>query len=139
MPHKSNIRILLVEDNIMNQQVALNTLSVLGYQADVADNGQHALECLEKSTYDLIFMDLQMPLMDGLEATRLIRSQFNDPSPYIIALTANALDSDYEHCMEVGMNDFLSKPINIKALKAKLDVFEAHFADVHPADQAYAS
>ncbi len=125
---KSNMRILLVEDNIMNQQVALNTLSVLGYEAEVADNGLSALERLSESYFDLIFMDLQMPVMDGLEATRQIRERFTEPAPYIIALTANALDSDYEHCMEVGMDDFLSKPLDIKDLKAKLEVFESRFA-----------
>ena len=100
---KKDVRILPVEDNIMNQQVAMNTLSVLGYTVEVADNGQHALEKIGESNYDLIFMDLQMPLMDGLEATRQIRAEFNEPAPYIIALTANAMESDYEACMAAGM------------------------------------
>ncbi len=124
--HKGEIHILLVEDNIMNQQVALSTLGVLGYHAEVADNGQHALDQLQEKNYDLIFMDLQMPVMDGLEATRQIRDNFTDKPPYIIALTANALASDYEQCMAAGMNDFLSKPINIKDLKEKLEVFEQY-------------
>ncbi len=128
--HQSSMRVLLVEDNIMNQQVALNTLSILGYSADVADNGEDALMKLEQKIqeqqpYDLVFMDLQMPVMDGLEATRQIRARFEEGSPYIIALTANALQSDYEHCMAAGMNDFLSKPLNIDALKTKLEVFES--------------
>ncbi len=127
LPRKSDLRILLVEDNIMNQRVALQTLSVLGYTADVADNGQHALECLQETTYHLIFMDLQMPEMDGLEATRQIRKQFADASPYIVALTANALDSDFEQCMAAGMDSFLAKPINIKELKATFEAFEAQF------------
>ncbi|MEM8485272.1 MAG: response regulator [Bacteroidota bacterium] len=132
LPHKREVSVLLVEDNIMNQQVALSTLGVLGYRADVADNGQHALEQMAKKSYDLIFMDLQMPLMDGLEATRQIRTTYIEKPPYIIALTANALASDYEQCMAVGMNDFLSKPINIKELKAKLDDFDTHLVAALP-------
>ncbi len=132
LPQKRDVRILLVEDNIMNQTVALSTFGVLGYYADVADNGQHALDKLQEKAYDIIFMDLQMPLMDGLEATRQIRANYKEKPPYIIALTANALESDYEQCMAVGMNDFLSKPINIKDLKAKLDAFDAHLAQAVP-------
>ena len=121
-PH--NLKILLVEDNIMNQSVAIHMLSLLGYTADVADNGEHALERLDDTDYDVIFMDVQMPLMDGLEATRQIRIHYTDPAPYIIALTANALDSDYEQCMAAGMDDFLSKPIEISKLKSTLEAFE---------------
>lgn len=115
--------VLLVEDNVMNQQVASSTLALLGYTVDIASNGLEALKMMGEKKYELIFMDLQMPIMDGLTTTVKIRERFVDDPPYIIALTANAMDDDYERCMEVGMDDFLAKPLNASDLKKALEAF----------------
>ena len=118
-PAPSLARILLVEDNPTNQLVARSLLEKLGFQADLASNGVQALRALEHTRYDLIFMDMQMPEMDGLEATRRIReSRANGSNPRvpIIAMTANARKEDRERCLEVGMNDYISKPILPQAL-----------------------
>ena len=115
------MKILIVEDNRINQQVGLRLLQRLGYKADVVDNGRQAMEALEKQFYHIILMDLQMPEMDGIEATKLIREQYKQPAPYIIAVTANALQRDYEACKKVGMNDFLTKPVKIEKLGAALN------------------
>ena len=112
-------RILLVEDNKINQKVALALLGRLGYSADLAENGLEAVEATKRQRYELILMDMQMPVMDGLEATRRIRSSegANVDCP-IIALTANAMQSDQQACRAAGMNDFLSKPFNREVLAA---------------------
>ena len=109
--------ILLVEDHKINQVLALEILKRLGYTTDLAENGVQAVEACHQKTYDLILMDMQMPEMDGLEATRLIRGGpgLNQTTP-IIALTANAMQSDQVACNEAGMNDFLGKPFSRKAL-----------------------
>ncbi|MBC8039646.1 MAG: response regulator, partial [Opitutaceae bacterium] len=113
--------LLLAEDNSVNQKVALHMLSRLGYRADIAGNGLEVLEACKTVTYDIILMDVQMPEMDGLEATRRLKA---DPAhqirPWIIALTANAMDGDAEHCRQAGMDDYLSKPIKKEALAAAL-------------------
>ncbi|BAQ59746.1 circadian input kinase A [Geminocystis sp. NIES-3708] len=114
-----NLKILLAEDNKINQKVACLTLKKLGYTADIANNGKEVLEKLEKQAYDVILMDIQMPEMDGLTATQFIR-QSSLPQPYIIALTANALEEDRQKCLSVGMNDYLSKPIAIEQLKESI-------------------
>ena len=123
--HKSDsgLKVLLVEDNLMNQKVATTTLGLLGYNVDVANNGVEALKKMEMHAFPLIFMDLQMPIMDGLVTTEKIRELYTEDPPYIIALTANAMDNDYAKCMEVGMNDFLSKPLNFSDLKKALEAF----------------
>jgi len=111
------LRILLVEDVAVNQKVARQMLKRLGYRADVANNGKEALECLHRQPYDVVLMDVQMPEMDGLEATRCIRQ--NDSSvvqPWIIAMTAHAMQGDRESCLTAGMNDYISKPIRTEAL-----------------------
>ncbi|MCA9476464.1 MAG: response regulator, partial [Nitrospira sp.] len=131
-------RILLVEDNVVNQRVATRMLTKLHLQVDIANNGQEALDALRQRPYDLIFMDCQMPEMDGFEATQKIRQAEREretllnagggekePQPSlfsltdshrshvpIIALTANALPSDRSRCLEAGMDDFLSKPVS---------------------------
>ncbi len=117
-PH--NLTILLAEDNKVNQKVAQLTLKKLGYKADIANNGLEVLQKLEAKNYDVILMDLQMPQMDGLSATKIIRESIS-PQPYIIALTANALEEDRQECMSVGMNDFLSKPLVIQDLEKVLN------------------
>ncbi|GAB4040663.1 hypothetical protein GCM10028809_65530 [Spirosoma gilvum] len=116
MPISENVRVLVVEDNLMNQKLAIQVLKRLGYQVQVADNGQKALTLLETAAFDIILMDLQMPVMDGYETTRQIRSKLKSSVP-IIAMTAHALPSEQEECIKVGMNDFLSKPFQLEELQ----------------------
>jgi two-component system, sensor histidine kinase and response regulator len=117
----SPLRVLLVEDNLVNQKVALAMLGRFGYQADVAGNGIEALAAVHAAPYDLVFMDVQMPEMDGIEATRAIRSNLSAQSqPTIIAMTANATNADRRLCLNAGMDHFLSKPVRIKDLAAML-------------------
>ena len=115
-------RILLAEDNIVNQKVALHMLARIGCRADIAANGLEVLEAMERQAYDLILMDMQMPEMDGLEATRRIRAGLKpgQPGPWIIALTANAMDGYRDECLEAGMDDYLGKPIKTAELTAAL-------------------
>jgi len=117
-------RILLVEDNPTNQQVALSILKKLGLHADAVANGKEAIESLRTVPYDLVLMDVQMPVLDGYEATRIIRkpnSNVLNPDVTIIAMTAHALQGDREKCIEAGMNDYVSKPITPQALVEVLD------------------
>jgi len=116
---KANLRILLAEDNAVNQMVALRMLERLGYQADTAANGKEVLAALKSRSYDIVLMDVQMPEMDGLEAARLIRSEKVD-RPYIIAMTAHAMKGDREVCLEAGMNDYVSKPVRMEELRAAI-------------------
>ncbi len=120
---RSSVRILLAEDNITNQQVALGILKRLGLGADAVANGQEALKALETLSYDLVLMDVQMPIMDGLEATRQIRdpgSAVRDHDVPIIAMTAHAMQGDRKKCLNAGMNDYLSKPVSPEALARAL-------------------
>jgi CheY-like chemotaxis protein len=109
------LKILVAEDDPMNQQLALMVLKRLGYGADIAANGKEVLDMVSEKNYDLIFMDVQMPEMDGLEATRMIRLCLS-VQPVIIAMTANAMDGDREKCLQSGMNDYISKPVNFEEL-----------------------
>ena len=105
-------RVLLVEDNLINQKVAVKMLRKFGFNTSCAENGKEALEAFEKENYDIILMDMQMPVMDGLEATRGIRGREDDAHHIpIIAMTANAMKHDRERCLEAGMDDYISKPI----------------------------
>jgi CheY-like chemotaxis protein/HPt (histidine-containing phosphotransfer) domain-containing protein len=118
------VRILLVEDNIVNQQVAVGILKKLGLRADAVADGQEALKALETLPYDVVLMDVQMPVMDGLEATRRIRdpkSAVLDHHIPIIAMTANAMQGDREKCLMTGMDDYVPKPVSPKALTAVLE------------------
>lgn len=115
------LNILVAEDNIINQKLILNLLKMLGYKIHIAANGQEAVTSLEKLKIDLIFMDMQMPVMDGLEATRQIIARYGKNRPMIVAMTANALGSDRDLCLEAGMDDYISKPLNIDQVKSGLE------------------
>ncbi|MEJ6982226.1 response regulator [Pedobacter sp. P351] len=115
------LRILVAEDNLINQKVIMKILSKLGYDADLVANGQEAVEKFATRFYDVILMDLQMPLLDGIEATKAIRRTFAE-QPVIIALTANAMREDSELCFAAGMNEYLTKPIEIESLKFVLSL-----------------
>jgi signal transduction histidine kinase/DNA-binding response OmpR family regulator len=113
----ASLQILLVEDNPVNQMVARVLLEEMGHEIDIADNGQVALDRMEDSTYDLVLMDCQMPIMDGFEATREIRRRESQDSRIpIIAMTANALEEDRQKCLDAGMDDHLAKPVNMISL-----------------------
>jgi len=115
------LRILVAEDNVINQKVALLTLERLGYRADMVSNGIEVLEALRRQWYDVILMDVQMPEMDGIEATAHVRSEFSeDEQPRIIAMTANAMEGDKERCLEAGMDDYVGKPFRMHELAAVL-------------------
>ena len=100
----------------MNQLVLLKTLEKLGYNADISNNGLEAIQKLHEQTYDIIFMDQHMPVMDGVEATRKIIQEWGDIKPKIIALTASAMQEDKKRCLEAGMDFFLTKPIDINEI-----------------------
>jgi two-component system sensor histidine kinase/response regulator len=152
----TQVHILLAEDNVVNQKVAVRMLQKIGYRVDVVENGQEAVEAVDRTSYDLMLMDCQMPEMDGLEATRKIRevekekreetkkispkdlplTPHENPRVPIIALTANALTGDRELCLEAGMDDFLTKPVRLEELSATItkwlpDRTESGVAD-HP-------
>ena len=111
-------RILMAEDNLVNQKVATRMLSKYGYRPDVVANGQEAVDAVRERPYDILFMDIQMPEMDGITATKMIRSEIDTEfQPIIIALTANAMAGDREIYLEAGMDDYLSKPIEMRTLK----------------------
>ena len=116
----ANMSVLIAEDNAVNQKVALQMLRRLGIRADIAANGLEAVHMLSKRNYELILMDVQMPELDGLEATRCIRVTDNIRQPHIIAMTANALADDRLACLEAGMNDFIAKPVRLDDLRQAL-------------------
>lgn len=128
LPNMSQTRVLLVEDNAINQKLALTILKKIGIEADVANDGIEAIACMKQVSYDLILMDCQMPNLNGFDTTKQIRANNHPEIPnidvYIVALTANALRGDKEKCLEAGMNDYLSKPFTPKELVSKLtDIF----------------
>ncbi|MEX0340814.1 MAG: response regulator, partial [Arenibacterium sp.] len=117
MAKRHPLRILLAEDNLVNQKLALRLLEQMGYRADLASNGTEAVESVSRQAYDVILMDVQMPEMDGLEASRRINAAFpGDDRPRIIAMTANAMQGDREMCIDAGMDDYIAKPIRVPVL-----------------------
>ena len=126
MAARHPLRILLAEDNVVNQKLALRLLQQLGYRADLASNGVEAIESVQRQTYDVVLMDVQMPEMDGLEASRRITAQ--SPAgqrPRIVAMTANAMQGDREECLAAGMDDYVTKPIRVDALVEALNQVKA--------------
>jgi CheY-like chemotaxis protein len=118
----SALHVLLAEDNTVNQRLATRLLEKRGHRVTVANNGQEAISLLERSSFDLVLMDVQMPLIDGLEATRIIRKREKETRTHmpIVALTAHAIKGDEERCIEAGMDSYLAKPIRPEELDAVL-------------------
>lgn len=114
------LSILVAEDNATNQKVIMGMLNNLGYTATLVQNGALAVEEFQKRPFDLILLDVQMPVIDGLEACRMIRAEPNGQIPHIVALTANAFKEDRQDCIRAGMNDYLSKPIQLDRLRTML-------------------
>jgi two-component system sensor histidine kinase/response regulator len=121
---KHPFEILVAEDNLINQQVILHLLGRMGYEPQIVENGLEALEIARQKQFDLIFMDMQMPEMDGLQTTRAVRSQLQF-QPIIIALTANTMQGDEEECLKAGMNDYLGKPVKLEEIVRKIEKWSA--------------
>jgi signal transduction histidine kinase/CheY-like chemotaxis protein/signal transduction protein with GAF and PtsI domain len=125
MAERHPLRILLAEDNVVNQKLALRLLQQMGYRADLAGNGIEAVESIERQPYDVVLMDVQMPEMDGLEASRRITAKYPPGQrPRIVAMTANAMQGDREECLAAGMDDYVTKPIRVDALVQALQRVE---------------
>jgi CheY-like chemotaxis protein len=123
MAERHPLRILLAEDNVVNQKLALRLLQRMGYRADLASNGIEALESIQRQRYDVVLMDVQMPEMDGLEAARRICERWKPAErPRIIAMTANAMQGDRDMCLAAGMDDYITKPIRVEKLVEALGI-----------------
>jgi CheY-like chemotaxis protein len=139
------MRILLCDDNAINQKVAARILQQLGYQPGLANNGHEALDALDRQPYDFILMDVMMPEMDGLEATRLIREQQKNGAPnyssriVIVALTAHAMQGDREKCLAAGMDDYLAKPIRPADMRQVIERWNPQNGTTHLARSAPAA
>jgi GAF domain-containing protein/CheY-like chemotaxis protein len=126
MATRHPLRILVAEDNAVNQKLALRILQQMGYRADLASNGIEAIESVERQAYDVVLMDVQMPEMDGLEASRRITAKWSpDARPRIVAMTANAMAGDREMCLAAGMDDYITKPIRVEQLVEALNGVQA--------------
>jgi len=119
------ISLLLVEDNVLNQKLIFLTLSKYGFRIDVANNGKEALDKLENKSYDIILMDLMMPVMDGLQATRNIREREKESGSknVIVGLTANTYDADRDKCLNEGMDEYMAKPFDMEVFKDIISKF----------------
>jgi len=125
MATKHPLRILLAEDNVVNQKLAMRILQQMGYRADLASNGIEAFESVGRQAYDVVLMDVQMPEMDGLEASRRICARWEPGKrPRIIAMTANAMQGDRDMCLQAGMDDYLTKPIRVERLVEALGLVQ---------------
>jgi PAS domain S-box-containing protein len=137
MARRHPLRILLAEDNVVNQKVALRLLGQMGYRADLAGNGLEAIDAVARQTYDVVLMDVQMPELDGFEASREINRRWPEARPRIVAMTANAMQGDRELCTQAGMDDYVAKPIRVEELVAVLERCPARpEADPHRAPAA---
>ena len=133
MAERHPLKILLAEDNLVNQKLALRLLQQMGYRADVAANGIEAIEAIERQRYDVVLMDVQMPEMDGLEASRRITAKWKvQERPRIVAMTANAMQGDREECLAAGMDDYVTKPIRVDELVRALSVSTGNPQAVSP-------
>ena len=119
---KSDIKVLIVEDNEVNQLVLKSFVKKMGFQSDSAMNGQEAVDLISKQNYSIILMDCQMPVMDGFDATKAIRKilGWNNRIP-IIAVTANAMEGDRDRCLQSGMDDYLKKPVSMDRLRTSME------------------
>lgn len=126
MAHIYPLDILVGEDNLINQELTLMTLSKLGYTGTLAKNGLEVIQAMKEKKFDIILMDIQMPEMDGLEATRIIRANTTEHQPIIIAMTANAMEGDRNDCLATGMNDYLSKPVKPAEMMEMLKTWGRH-------------
>jgi CheY-like chemotaxis protein len=132
MAKRHPLRILLAEDNAVNQKLAMRLLQQMGYRADLASNGVEAIECVERQPYDVVLMDVQMPEMDGLEASRRITAKWpTKRRPRIVAMTANAMQGDREECLAAGMDDYITKPIRVDHLVEALNNVRAREGQSH--------
>jgi len=138
-PQYNGLRVLLAEDNPINQEVAVELLRTSGLTVDVASNGAQAVEMAQRQHYDLIFMDVQMPVMDGFEATRAIRQIAGHEHTPIVAMTANAFEEDRRLCLAAGMNDHLGKPVEIRVLRAALQRWLPDRASAGPRTSSHAT
>ena len=135
MASRHPLHILLAEDNIVNQKVALHLLQRLGYEAQVASNGLEVLQALQEASYDLVLMDVEMPYMNGIEATKQIHARrIINQRPHIIAMTAHALEGDRGRLIAAGMDDYLSKPIRVEELVSALQRTPSAFTKTHPVE-----
>jgi signal transduction histidine kinase/CheY-like chemotaxis protein/tetratricopeptide (TPR) repeat protein len=126
MAARHPLRILLAEDNVVNQKLAIRLLQQMGYRADLASNGVEAVECIQRQTYDVVLMDVQMPEMDGLEAAKAITARWSaGQRPRIVAMTANAMQGDRELCIAAGMDDYVTKPIRVDQLVEALNLVQS--------------
>ena len=118
---KKSIKILVAEDNKINQRIAVKIFEKIGYQVDLADNGQIAVDMQQQNQYNFIFMDIQMPIMDGIQATREIMATQYTNMPLVVAMTANVFSEHEEACRDAGMVDFMSKPFTIERLESVIE------------------
>jgi len=117
------MNLLIAEDNMINQKLIVKVFQLMGYQPDVAANGLEVLDALKRQSYDIIFMDIQMPEMDGFEATRKVIEIYGDKRPVIVAMTANAMQGDREECLEIGMDEYISKPVKLEEVQRIMMMF----------------